>query len=298
MCAMRAVLDEIHSQPRMWRRTAQLASASQRLLPSRGERVAAIGCGTSLYMAQAWAAAREAAGHGETDAFTPSEALPRHYDAVVAISRSGSTTEVCDYMSSQAGHARRLAVTGDPASAVVGLSDHAVLLDYADERSPMQTRFATSALALLRAHIGVDIDALAADAERALVEPLPVDPKAVRKVVLLGHGLGVGVAREAALKLEEAVGAWTEALPSSEFRHGPNHAVGEGTVVWAFDPPPVGLAEMVEARGATFVGPHYDPMVELVLAQRLAVALIEDKGLDPDGVLGGLRPAKSADNGD
>ena len=66
-------------------------------LPPPGERVAVIGCGTSLFVARAYAALREAAGHGETDAFPASEyRFGRRYDRVVAISRSGTTTEVLD----------------------------------------------------------------------------------------------------------------------------------------------------------------------------------------------------------
>ena len=65
------------------------------MLPRPGERVAVVGCGTSWFMAQAYAAARETPGGGETDAFAASE-MPsgRRYDRVVAISRSGTTTEV------------------------------------------------------------------------------------------------------------------------------------------------------------------------------------------------------------
>ena len=45
----------------------------------------------------AYAAMRESAGHGETDAFAASEyRFGRRYDRVVAISRSGTTTEVLD----------------------------------------------------------------------------------------------------------------------------------------------------------------------------------------------------------
>ena len=86
---------EIASQPAVWRRAAALAREVGDLLPAPGQRVCAIGCGTSLYMAQAWAALREARGHGRTDAFAASEVPPgRSYDVVVALSRSGTTTEV------------------------------------------------------------------------------------------------------------------------------------------------------------------------------------------------------------
>src|ERR1044071_2404312 len=87
---MTHVKAEIASQPECWRRAAKLADAPG--LPTRGERVAVVGCGTSWFIAKAYAALREQAGHGETDAFQASE-FPRRrtYDRVVAITRSGTT---------------------------------------------------------------------------------------------------------------------------------------------------------------------------------------------------------------
>src|SRR5215510_14537585 len=86
---------EIASQPALWRRAAALAPSAGGVLPPAGARLAVIGCGTSLYMGQAYAAVREATRAGETDAFPASELPPaRRYDALLAISRSGTTTEV------------------------------------------------------------------------------------------------------------------------------------------------------------------------------------------------------------
>ena len=279
---MSHIVEDILSQPHMWRRAAEVAGAEAGRLPVAGQRVAVVGCGTSLFMAEAWAAAREQSGQGETDAFTPSEALPRRYDVVVVLTRSGTTTEVLDFVTGLDGTTRTIAVTGTPASPIVEACDDTVLLDFADERAIVQTRFATTALSLLRAHLGVDIGPLADAAEGAIVEPLPVEPDAVQQFVFLGHGMGVGVAREAGLKLREAAGAWTEAYPSTEFRHGPISAMDPASVVWALSPPPPGLPEAVRATGATFLWAGRDPMVELIVAQRLAVALAESKGLDPD----------------
>ena len=55
---------EVASQPDAWRRAAALAPEVAAVLPAAGERVAAVGCGTSLYIASAFAALREAGGHG------------------------------------------------------------------------------------------------------------------------------------------------------------------------------------------------------------------------------------------
>src|SRR5215471_4447970 len=89
--------DEIASQPECWARAIEMAGPAGSALPRPGERVAAIGCGSSLNVARCYAALREAAGQGETDAFPASEVpATRRYDRLVYISRTGTTTEVLD----------------------------------------------------------------------------------------------------------------------------------------------------------------------------------------------------------
>src|SRR5262249_59551270 len=58
---------EVASQPECWLRAAGLAAEVAGILPAPGERVAVAGCGTSWFIAQSYAAAREAAAHGATD---------------------------------------------------------------------------------------------------------------------------------------------------------------------------------------------------------------------------------------
>jgi fructoselysine-6-P-deglycase FrlB-like protein len=272
---------ELRSQPRLWRRAAALAAEVSHLLPPAGADVCFVGCGTSLYMAQAAAALREGAGHGRSDAFPASE-VPgrRRYDVLVALSRSGTTSEVVAALGPGVA-GRSVAVTAVPDGPVARAADAVVALPFADERSVVQTRFATTALALLRAHAGDGRDA-AADAERALAADLPVDPAAVTQWTFLGRGFAAGLAREAALKLREAAQAWTEAYEAMEYRHGPASVSGPGTVVWSLGPLEPGLARDAAATGATVLAPSLDPLASLVLAQRVAVALARARGLDPD----------------
>ncbi|MYV71530.1 sugar isomerase, partial [Streptomyces sp. SID2131] len=63
---------EIASQPATWRQAARTLPRHVAALPRRGERVAVVGCGTSWFMALAYAELRESGGHGETDAFAAS----------------------------------------------------------------------------------------------------------------------------------------------------------------------------------------------------------------------------------
>lgn len=270
---------EIASQPECWREALELAPAG---LPQHGERVAVIGCGTSLYIAQAYAGLRENAGLGETDAFAASEfPAARGYDRVVAITRSGTTTEVLAALE-RCGATPTVALTGDLSTPISTAANTVVDLEFADEKSVVQTRFATTALALLRGHLGLAPADLVAHAERALTDPLPEGATEAGQFTFLGAGWTVGLANEAALKLREASGSWTESYPAMEYRHGPISVTGPNSVVWFFGEPPTGLVDQVRPTGAAVSVSTLDPMADLIRAQRLAVELAKGRGLDPD----------------
>jgi fructoselysine-6-P-deglycase FrlB-like protein len=277
------VENELKSQPECWVRAAEGAAAYASVLPAAGERVAIMGCGTSWFMAQAAAVLREQAGQGETDAFAASEfPYGRSYDRVVALTRSGTTTEVLDLLGRLKGRTRTVAITADPQTPVMEAADDVVVLDFADELSVVQTRFATTALTLLRVHLGLQTDAVVADARTALSEPLPEGLVHCTQFTFLGRGWSVGLANEAGLKLREASLAWTEAYPAMEYRHGPISVTTAGTATWMLGEAPDGLAEQVRATGGLWVAGGLDPLAELVRAQRLAVAVAAARGLDPD----------------
>lgn len=280
---MSITAEEIETQPALWRQAASLAGPAADVLPAHGERACLVGCGTSLYMAQAAARLREAAGDGETDAFAASE-LPenRRYDVLVAISRSGTTSEVVRVLE-RSGARRTVAITAVPGSPVATVAGATVDLSRADERSVVQTRFATSVLALLRARSDpAAVLAAAADAERALGAELPLDPAAIEQWTFLARGWAVGLAHEAALKLREGAQAWAESYPAFEYRHGPISVAAPGRAVWALGPLDAAIAERIRATGATLVEPSLDPMASLVMAQRAMLRVAEARGLDPD----------------
>jgi fructoselysine-6-P-deglycase FrlB-like protein len=274
---------ELSSQPDCWRRAVEVALQSQGLLPRDGERVAVVGCGTSWFMAQAYASLRESTGQGETDAFAASE-MPRgrHYDRLLAITRSGTTTEVLELLHQVRGRQPTLAVTADPASAALDAADQTIVLDFADERSVVQTRFATTTLALLRASLGQDLEPVIAEAEQAVAADLPASLLERTQFTFLGSGWTVGLANEAALKMREACSAWAESYPAMEYRHGPISITDARSAVWFLTHPPASLPEEVAVTQALVLTPTGDPMAELVKVQRLAVALATAKGLDPD----------------
>src|SRR5690606_24061408 len=157
-------------------------------------------------------------------------------------------------------------------------------------------RFATANLALLRAHLESEgalpagvrpLDDAIRDAERALTEPLGAAVSGAEQFTFLGSGWTCGLALEAALKMREAAGAWTEAYPAMEYRHGPISITGPGRIAWVFGELPEGLADDIDRVGGTLVADSatptgLDPLADLVRAQRLAVACAEARGYDPD----------------
>ncbi|HEX8509708.1 MAG TPA: sugar isomerase [Propionibacteriaceae bacterium] len=276
------VEDEIASQPDCWRRAVELSMTISELLPQPGERVAFVGCGTSWFVAQVLASLRETSGQGESDAATPSELLERPYDRVVALTRSGTTTEVVELLSRLQGQVPTVAVTADLNTPVVDVVDEVVDLTFADERSVVQTRFATTTLALFRSWLGRFPDALVDQAQGAVEQTLDPARAAAEQITFLGRGWTIGLAHEAALKLRETSASWAESYPAMDYRHGPISIADNGRLVWMLGPAPKGLKEQVRETGALFVESHLDPMAELIVAQRVAVARAVRLGVDPD----------------
>ena len=278
---------ETAGQPDDWAGVVSRLDEWAPALPAAGDRVAVIGCGTSFFMAQAYSALREASGQGETDAFAASEhRLDRGYDSALFITRSGTTTEVIDVLSSLAGRGiATTAVVAVPGSPVTGLADQSVLLPEVDERSVVQTRFATSTLALLRASLGEDLSVAIADARAVLAEDEAqclAGLADTEQVTFLGRGWTVGLANEAALKLRESAQFWTESYPAMEYRHGPVSITTSSRATWAFGEVPEGLAELVQSTGAHFESRDIDPLAELVRVHRLCLVKARRSDLDPD----------------
>jgi glucosamine--fructose-6-phosphate aminotransferase (isomerizing) len=125
---------------------------------------------------------------------------------------------------------------------------------------------------------------------------------------VVGRGLGLGAAQEAALKLKETCGLHAEAFSSAEVKHGPMALVGEGFPVLLFaqeDETRAGveaLASEMASRGVTVLfassgasttpnlvqlesvaaHPAIEPMLFVQSFYRLANALSIARGRDPD----------------
>jgi glutamine---fructose-6-phosphate transaminase (isomerizing) len=276
---------EIASQPDCWIRAQEQARSGVSGVPEPGERVLALGCGTSYHVAGAYAWLREQRGHGQTDAVIASE-LPqvlREYDRVVAISRSGTTTEVYRALRRLRDIAPITAVLGVPAAPIASLATDVIDLSYADERSIVQTRFPTTVLALLRARLGDDASAQAelvrCGREATTAE---ISEAAPGQLVVLAAGWAVPLAEEAALKCRESAGMWAEAYATGEYRHGPISAAGPGTLVWAMTPLSSVEIAAIEETGARIHHGGTEPQAELVLLQRHAIVWAASAGRDAD----------------
>ena len=67
-----------------------------------------------------------------------------------------------------------------------------------------------------------------------------------------------------------------------EYRHGPIALAGPSSLVWILGTPDPTIADDVRGHRRDRVEAALDPMAELLRIQRMAVALAEARGLDPD----------------
>ncbi|GLX97218.1 SIS domain-containing protein [Herbidospora sp. NBRC 101105] len=273
---------EVESQPDTWRRAIDLAAATG-VLPAAGANVLGVGCGTSYYILESYARRRQQLGHGRTRAAIATELDDDDaYDAAILLSRSGTTSDLVRVARDLSRRIRTIAITGTPGSPITEAVHETIVMDFADEHSVVQTRYATSALTLLRASIGDDVAGLPDLARAALAGPLVADPADYDHVVFLGTGWARGLAEEAALKLRESARLWTESYASLEYRHGPIACASPRSLVWALGPLPADVVEAVNATGATLRVASGDPQAELVRVHRLAVAYARYRGLECD----------------
>ncbi len=271
---------EIATQPEIWAKTAEFFPSIADRLPGKALKVAAVGCGSSWFMSQAYAGLREKNGFGETDFYTAREfSFTRKYDAVVAISRSGTTSEVVEVLEKI--DVPSTIITAVPNSPVTKVATKSIVMEFADEESVVQTRWATAALGLLRMSLGFDLKSIIDQAKIALDSDIE-ELLEVEQIAFLGNGWTIGLAQEAALKTREAAQFWSEAYPSFDYRHGPMSIAQPGRAVWHFGIPEEKLALDIKATGALFESSYLDPMAHLIRAQRVAVGLGQKRGLNPD----------------
>ncbi|CAM5646939.1 Phosphosugar isomerase OS=Streptomyces glaucescens OX=1907 GN=SGLAU_03800 PE=4 SV=1 [Streptomyces glaucescens] len=136
---------------------------------------------------------------------------------------------------------------------------------------------------MVHAHLGLHTDAEPPTPARPTPANCPKGPARAPRSPSLGRGWTVHLADEAALKLREAAGAWTESYPAMEYRHGPISVTTRTAPrpgCWARQPRASPTRSAPPAPGESPAASTR--FAELVRAQRLAVAVAAARGLDPD----------------
>ena len=236
----------------------------------------------------------------------------------LVISQSGKSPDLLAATeAAKASGALVLALVNAEDSPLAALADHVVALRAGEEQSVAATKSyicALSAVVHLVAHWTGDAALLQALSElpgqlraawaldwRPMVEALTP----ARNLFVLGRGLGLGVAQEAALKFKETCGLHAEAFSSAEVRHGPMALLQKGLPALLFaqdDETRDGLevlATELAAGGVTVLSAGADAagsirlptlaapaaITPLLLAQsfyRAAATLAVARGFDPD----------------
>jgi glucosamine--fructose-6-phosphate aminotransferase (isomerizing) len=250
--------EEIASQSTTWRRV--LAGFDpERLYPYQlaqdeaDRQFIVTGCGSTYYLSRSAAAHLSSCGiracaYPASEILYFTESLPRRNVWLLAISRSGATTETLWAVRQFRQHApggKVIAITCCPDSDLTHNADVSLVASDAQEKSVVQTRSFTSMLLLSQAlamvltgrfdglaHLEtlpsklLDLVERTANLSRSLGEDLSLE-----RFFFLGGGAFYGLASEAMLKTKEMTLAWSEAYHPMEIRHGPMSVIDSRALV-------------------------------------------------------------------
>ncbi|MGQ9833434.1 MAG: SIS domain-containing protein [Candidatus Villigracilaceae bacterium] len=253
--------NEIVSQPEAWANALEVVeqarSGLSRLFDADYDQVLFTGCGSTYYLSLAAAALfQEMTGRlaravpGGELLLNPATAVAqntRHKTLLVAVSRSGSTTETVRAVEQFKAHNRGavIAITNYGDQPLAGLADLPLVIEKGQEQSVAQTRsfasmyVAAAAMTMLAAGaegLRGEMNRLPEAGARLLVryeaaaqefgENLDFD-----RFYFLGSGARYGLACEVNLKMKEMTLTHSEPFHFLEFRHGPMSMVNENTAV-------------------------------------------------------------------
>ena len=237
---------------------------------------------------------------------------------VLAISQSGASPDLLAAVSSaRAAGAHIVALVNAQDSPLAQLADDLIPLHAGTERSVAATKsYIASLAAIVQLVANWTRDAQLAAALQQAPELLErawqldwsaalTHLTAANNLYVIGRGLGLGVAQEAALKFKETCGLHAEAVSAAELRHGPMALVGAGFPLLMFtqnDESRAGVAQLateLAARGADVLlagaaapgatilptesaHPAIEPLLFAQSFYRMANALSLARGHDPD----------------
>lgn len=233
----------------------------------------------------------------------------------LVISQSGKSPDLlANAESARAAGARVVAFVNVEDSPLAALADTVIPLHAGPEHSVAATKsYLCSLAAILQLAAYWKDDAALIDAIARLPDALRAAWGAdwssmsdglvdARNLFVLGRGLGLAAAQEAALKFKETCGLHAEAYSSAEVKHGPMALVGPGFPVLCFAQPDeteagtVALATEFRERGATVwlacangdlplvKAPHpaCAPLLTIQSFYRALNALAMSRGYNPD----------------
>jgi glutamine---fructose-6-phosphate transaminase (isomerizing) len=167
--------------------------------------------------------------------------------AMLLISQSGRSPDLLAMAkSAQAGGAKVIAIVNDADSPAAELADLTIALEAGPEKSVAATKSCLSSmaagLAILaewsrREGLQAALQHLPEELEAALAQdwsPMVETFAGARSALVIGRGLGLPVAMEAALKLKETTTLHAEPYSAAEVLHGPIEIVHDGFPVLMF----------------------------------------------------------------
>lgn len=246
--------NEINSQTVVWEQSLERISKIDLGSFPRGEdfdQIIFTGCGSTYYLSL-WAARATQSRRGWSCLAVPSSELwlspeawlvPSQKNLIVAISRSGSTSETIEALKicNQLGSGASIVVTCYPDSELAGLSNAVVALPLAQEESIAQTRSFTSMMLGIAHLMGNSYPttlphrlsgeiSFIVQRDRDTASLYGKDDK-ISRFFFLGSGSRYGLACEAMLKMKEMSLSYAEAYHFLEFRHGPMSMVNANSLV-------------------------------------------------------------------
>ena len=246
----------------------------------QGARLLFTGCGTSFHAAST--------GGDAVQALELVLRPDRDADLLVLVSHEAETPLTLE--AARAWRGPKWLVTGKPDGPIAALCDEVVVATSGIEESWCHTVSYTCAVAAIAALHGEDVSWLPDAVEVALAEPLPGFGEQERFLVA-GAGRDWPTAQEAVLKLRE--GAWVaaEAYETEQLLHGYLAAVDESVRAFVLEGDGRAAARARAAVAAlralgcdVDLVPTRHPVVDVVVFQRLAVAIAEARGREPDRI--------------
>lgn len=287
-----------------------------------------VGCGSSYNacLAGSYLFSKVAGVHvnlSVASEFERYEHLLREESLVIAVSQSGETADVLEVVrAARRKNSKVIAITNVVGSSLAREGEELLLMNSGPEICVLSTKTYTSQVVLMSLlayslagkgnecsrrikALYMDVYNLTSKSMRGELKELAGVLADREHIYMIGRGLQLATAKEAALKVKEVSYIHTEAFAGGELKHGPLALIEQGTPVFVFAGEEnkekiLSNAQEVKARGGTVIGVSsrndeifdywikvpkcgdLDPVVQAIPLQILAYELAVKKELNPD----------------